>query len=101
MNLELKAAITPREITLEPSLSASIMKQEGEGGGVGGALVGAWVGVVCTVLQSRQALLLVSQSDWLIFPFSIRVQSTRLELSSMFHARSSCSPVSRILGSSE
>ena len=50
-----------------------------------GALVGAWVGVVCTVLQSRQALLLVSQSDWLIFSFSIRVQSTRLELSSMCH----------------
>ena len=39
----MKAAITPREITLEPSLSASIMKQEGEGGGVDGG-VGGGVG---------------------------------------------------------
>ena len=46
MNLDsahLKAAIA--EITLEPSLSASIKKKR-EGGGVGGA----WVGVVCRVL---------------------------------------------------
>ena len=50
MNLDsahLKAAIA--EITLEPSLSASI-KQKREGGGVGGGVGGAWVGVVCRVL---------------------------------------------------